>query len=102
MPASGSGPVTGTTAEQRSFLLLGGPLERGAENIAERGAGIGGAVLGDRLLLLGHFERLDRDRHLVGAAVELGDASVDLLADRKAFGALLGTVASEFGTLDEG
>jgi len=38
----------------------------------------------------------------VGAAVELRDASIDLLADREAFGALLGTVASELRALDEG
>ena len=53
--------------------LFGRPLERGAEDVAERRAGIGRAVLRDRLLLLGHFERLDRDLYLVGAAVELGD-----------------------------
>src|ERR1700704_776318 len=84
------------------FLLLGGALERGAENIAERRAGIRGAVLGDRLLLLGDFERLDGHRHLVGAAIELGDAGVHLLADREAFGPLLGAVAREFRALDEG
>ena len=50
-------------------------------------------VLGDRLLLLGDLERLDRDGHLVGAAVELGHPGVDLFADRKALGALVGTIA---------
>src|SRR4051794_27758253 len=35
--------------------LLAGALERGAENVAERRAGIRGAVLGNRLLLLGDF-----------------------------------------------
>src|SRR5262249_5272557 len=35
-------------------------------------------------------------------AVELRDASVDLLADRETFGALLGTVASKLRALDEG
>src|SRR5580693_6665046 len=84
------------------FLLLGGALERGAENVAERRAGVGRTILGDRLLLLGDFERLDRDRHLVGAAVELGDAGIHLLADRKALGALLGAVAGKFRALDEG
>src|SRR3984957_1186468 len=86
----------------RSVLLLGGALERRAEDIAERRARIGGAILGDRLLLLGDFECLDRDRHLVGTAVELGHPGVDLLADRKAFGALIGALAGEFRTLDEG
>ena len=77
-------------------------LERGAENVAERRARIGGAVLGDRLLLLGDFERLDRDLHLVGAAVELGDAGVDLLADREALRPLLAAVARQLRALDEG
>ena len=40
--------------------------------------------------------------HLVGAAVELGDAGVDLLADGEALGTLLGAVARELGALDEG
>ena len=50
----------------------------------KRRAGIGGAVLRDRLLLLGDFERLDRDLHLAGAPVELDHARIDLLADREA------------------
>ena len=64
--------------------------------------GIGGAVLRDRFLLLGDFQRLDRDADLVGLAVELGDAGVDLLADREALGALVAAVAREIGALDEG
>src|SRR5205807_2687044 len=56
-------------------------LEGRAENVAQRSARIGRAVLGDRFLLLGHFQRLDRHRHLAGAAIEQGDAGVDLLAD---------------------
>src|SRR5262249_27660659 len=65
-------------------LLLGrlfrGTLERGAENVAERRARIGGAVLRDGFLLLRHLQRLDRDLHLVGAAIELDHAGIDLLA----------------------
>src|SRR6266487_3012890 len=76
------------------FRLVGRALlERGAENVAERSAGIRGAVLG---------ERLDRHRDLAAAAIELGDAGVDLLADRETLGALLGAIAGELGTLDEG
>src|SRR3984893_937257 len=88
----------------RSVLLVGflGPLEGGAQDVAQRGARVGGAVLGDRLLLLGHLEGLDGDLDLVGAAIELGHAGVDLLADREAFRALLGAVACEIGALDEG
>src|SRR5437762_364724 len=68
----------------------------------ERRAGVGGAVLGDRLLLLGDFERLDRDRDLARPAIELRDAGVDLLTDREAFGALLRAVARKLRALDEG
>src|SRR5579864_4465215 len=82
------------------FLALA--LERGAEDVAQRRAGIRGAVLRDRLLLLGDFQRLDRDLHLVGAAIELDDAGVDLLAGGEAVRTLLGTVACQLGTLDEG
>ena len=81
----------------QSDLLVVALLERGAENVAQRRAGIGRAVLRDRLLLLGHFERLDRHATLWARLVELGDAGVDLLADREALGALLGAVAGEFG-----
>src|SRR5262249_11732257 len=92
------------------LLLLGGLFgrllalapERRAEDVAERRARVGGAVLGNGLLLLGDFERLDRDLHLVAAAVELGHARVDLLADREAFRPLLAAVAREFVALDEG
>src|SRR4051812_43944459 len=73
-----------------------------AEDVAERGAGIRGAVLGNRLLLLGHFECLDRELHLGGAAVEQDDAGIDLLADLEAVGTLVVAVAGELRTLDEG
>src|SRR3954463_3502515 len=82
------------------FLTLA--LERMAENVAERGAGIRGAVLGDRLFLLGHFERLDRELHLRGAAVEQDDAGIDLLADLEAVGTLVVAVAGKLRALDEG
>src|SRR5437588_8276444 len=71
---------------EASFLLgrlFGALLERGAQDVAERSTGIGGAVLGDRLLLLCHFERLDRHRDLVAAAIELRHAGIHLLADRE-------------------
>ena len=87
-------------AALRRSLLAG--LQRGAENIAERGAGIGRAILRDRLFLLGDFQRLDRDGDLAGAAVENGDPGVDLLADGEALRPLVGAVAGEFVALDEG
>src|SRR6185312_4741368 len=76
-------------------------LERGAENIAQRSAGIGGAVLGDGFLLLRHFQRLDRNAELARLAVELGDASVNLLAHREALRVLIGALARELVALDE-
>ncbi len=77
-------------------------LQRGTENIAQRGTGIGGAILGDRLLLFGDFQRLDRDGNLSGATIEYGDPRIDLLADRKPFRSLIGAIPGEFAPLDEG
>src|SRR5687768_4804257 len=86
----------------RPLFLLVSLLQRGAENIAERRAAIGRAVLGDRLLLLGDLQRLDRNADLARLLVELRHAGIDLLADRETLGPLLGAVAREFGALDEG
>src|SRR5579864_5242598 len=83
-----------------AFLALA--AQRSAENVAQGGAGVGGAVLRDRFLLLGDFQCLDRDGRLVGAAVVLDHARVDFLAHGKAVGALFGTVARELRALDEG
>src|ERR1700761_4560567 len=85
-----------------SLLLVGAVLQRGAENIAERRSRIGGAVLRDGFLLLGNFERLDRDLHLAGLLVELDHPCIDLLADGEAFGALVVAVTGELAPLDEG
>src|ERR1051325_6358722 len=49
--------------------LLAGPLERRAKDVAERRAGIGGAVLLHRLFLLLDLQRLDRHRDLPAAAI---------------------------------
>src|SRR5690349_13099741 len=92
---------TGRLPRGRSVLLFA-LLQRGAENVAERRARIGRAVLGDRLLLLGDFQRLDRNADLTRLLVELGNARIDLLADRKAFRTLLRPVAGELVALDEG
>src|SRR5205085_3196016 len=87
-------------AGERSVLLL--PLlQRRAENVAERRARVGRAVLGDRLLLLGDFQRLDRDANLARLLVELSHPRIDLLADREPLGPLLGAVAGELVALDE-
>src|SRR5271166_76231 len=86
----------------RFVRLFRRALERGSEDISERGTRIGGAILGDGLLLLRDFERLDRDLHLVGAPVKLDDAPIDLLAHREALRPLLAAVARELRALDEG
>src|SRR5260370_26884263 len=82
--------------------LVGYALERGAQDVARGGPGIGRAILGNRLFLFGHFERLDRDLYLLGAAVDLDHPPIDLLADGKALGPLLAAIARELRALDEG
>ena len=64
-------------------------LQRRTQDVAERSAGVGRAVLGHRFLLLGDFQRLDRHRQLARLLVVGDDACIDLLADREALGALL-------------
>src|SRR5690606_13096130 len=89
----------GCRADRRLLLLA--VLECGAEDVAERGAGVGRAVLGHRLLLLGDLESLDRERDLAGLAIDLGHAGIDLVALGEALGALVVAVAAEVGAADE-
>src|SRR5436190_23033758 len=84
---------------RRSLLFL--VLERSAQDVAERGTRVRRAVGGDRLLLFGDFQRLDRQRDLAGLLVVLGDARVDLLALAEALGTLVVAVAAEIGAADE-
>src|SRR5262245_52318290 len=77
-------------------------LQRGAQNVAERSAGIGGAILGNRFLLLGDLQRLDGDLDFPGLLVESDDARVDLLTDGETLGALLVAVTGKVVPLDEG
>ena len=91
-------PVNGEKEDGLAAALL----ERGAEDVAERSAGVGRAVLGDLLLLFGDFQRLDRDLNLAVLLVIDDHARIDLLADREALGALLVTVARQIVALDEG
>src|SRR3984957_5120426 len=88
--------------EQASGLLVAALFQRGAENIAQRRPGIGGAVLRDGFLLFRDFQRLDRDLHLAGLLVELDHPRIDLFADGETLGALIGALARQFGPLDEG
>ena len=66
---------------------------QGVEDVAERGAGVGRAVGGHRLLLLVDLLRLHRELHAARAAVDLGDLGVDLLAHREAVRTLVAAVA---------
>jgi len=85
------------------FLVFGVlALERAAEDVAERRARVGGAVLGDGLLLFRDLQRLDRELGLAAAAVERDHAGIDLLADLEAVGTLVVAIAGKLGTLDEG
>src|SRR6266700_2398835 len=78
------------------FLVGGSALaQRGAEDVAKRRARVGGPELGNRLLLLGDFQRLDRNADLARLLVELRHPGIDLLADRETLRALLGTVAGQ-------
>src|SRR5579862_523933 len=77
------------------------PADRGAEDIAEAGAGFGGAEFLHRALLLVNLARLDRQRDPAGGAVDRGHLGIDPLADRKAVGALLAAVARQLGLADE-
>src|SRR5690606_30604744 len=75
--------------------------QRSAQNVAQRGAGIGRTVLGDRFLLLGDFQRLDGDLYPARLLVEGDHARIDLLADREALRALLVAVARQVVAPDE-
>src|SRR5512136_422951 len=87
----------------RLFVILILRLAQGgAKDVAKRGTTVGRAILGDRLFLLGHFERLDRHADLAGLGVDLGDKGIELLADAETFRPLLGAVAGKVGAADEG
>src|ERR1700754_4943865 len=87
---------------ERQTLLVGAILQRGAENVTQSRARIGGAVLRDGLLFFGDFERLDRDLNLARLLVELDHPRIDLFAHGETLGALIGALARQFGPLDEG
>src|SRR6185312_16775013 len=101
-PASTPGPSFAANAMSACLLVLVAVLERGAQDVAQRRARIGRAVLRDGLLLFGDFQRLDRDLHLARLLVELDHPRIDLLAHRKAVGTLVVAVARELRALDEG
>src|SRR5436305_9319645 len=85
-------------------LLVGLALtatDRGAEDVAEAGAGFGGAEFLHRPLLLIDLARLDRQCDAPRGAVDRRDLGIDPLADRKAVGALLAAIARQFGFADK-
>src|SRR5690606_17438111 len=88
----------GRRGERLVLFLL---LQSGAEDVAERSAGVGRTVLSDSFLFFGDFERLDRDLQLAGLLVEGDDAGVNLLTDREAFRTLFVAVTRQIRTLDE-
>ena len=59
-------------------LVLLAVLERGAQDVAERGTRVGRPVSGHGFLLLGDFQRLDGEPDAAGLAVVLGDAGIEL------------------------
>src|SRR5882724_3889834 len=73
-------------------VLLGAARERGAEDVAEAGAGVLRAVLLHRLLLLLHLAGFDGERDLAGRTVHGGDLGVHLLADGETVRTLLAAV----------
>src|SRR5216684_476415 len=76
-------------------------LQRRAEDVAEAGAAVRGAVLGHRLLLLLDLARLDREAELARRLVDRRHLGVDLLADGEAVGALLAAIARQVGFADK-
>src|SRR4051812_8902131 len=100
-PAPFEGPRTVTLLVLVVFVLLLGPAERRAENVAQAGARVGRAEVGHRLLLLVEFTRLDRQHHPARGPVDVGDLGVELVADGVAVGTLLGTVAAQLRLADE-
>src|SRR5690242_21321406 len=75
--------------------------DRGAEDVAEAGAGFGGAEFLHRPLLLIDLARLDRQCDAPCGAVDRRDLGIHPLADRKAVGALLASIARQFGFADK-
>src|SRR5215218_5498184 len=105
--AASPGSLHRETPPFELLLLLGGLLgslglflQRCAEDVAERRAGIRRAILRHGLLLFGELHRLDREVRLLGA-VEARHHGVELLADLEAFRTLLVAVAAKVGPLDE-
>src|SRR5262249_49374671 len=77
-------------------------LDRRLEDVAQRGAAIGGAVLRHGLFLLGDLQGLDGDRDAPAVLVDVDDRRIDLVADVETLWTLLGAIARQVRALDEG
>src|SRR5580658_9924908 len=75
--------------------------QRRAKDIAQRGAAVRGTELLDRLLVLGHFQGLDRQGHASGGLVDIGHLGVKSVADGETLGPLFGPVPRQVGLADE-
>ena len=80
-----SGPFSNSalvlSKQPAESLLVALLLQGSAQDVAERCAGVGRAVLRDCFLLFGDFQSLDRYRDLARLLVEGDDPGIDLLAD---------------------
>src|SRR5687767_4139698 len=95
--------VTAMLPDRRllGLFLLSCPIDGGAENVAERGAGIGGAVLLHCGFVFVDLALLDRKRELARGLVDIGDFCIHLLAYGEAVGPLLAAVARDVDFADE-
>src|SRR4029077_5020936 len=83
------------------LAAFGRLLERGAQDVAEAGAGIRRAVLRDGFLLLGDLAGLDGETDLARGLVHAGYHGVDLVALAEALRTLVAAVARQVGAADE-
>src|SRR5690606_38671435 len=68
-------------------------LDGGLEDIAQRGARVGRAILCHSLLLLGELELLDGHRNPAAGLIDADHGRIDLIADVEALRALLCPIA---------
>src|SRR4029077_16340292 len=84
-----------------SIPLAAGAIDRGAEDVAEAGGGIGGAELRPGGLLPVDFAGFDRQGQLAGRPIDCGHFGVDFFADREAVRPLLATVPRQLCLANE-